>query len=248
MKKIITIILIVIVGMSSIGCEIIDDGFNWVYDEIKDEFIEQRYSKEPRYSKAVKWTDGIVYYKWHDNVDEKARNIIINCMMDFEEISSLRFVESNKNEYSCLIILNNDKNCVHKIGMHRDNYLRLTYSLFICNNASIIRHELGHLIGLHHEHQREDRDKYIKVNWNNIKESKYYQYVIVKNDLIPENKFTYDPISIMHYRTRDGLECINNTTYCYLGFISWKMRNVTRDIFSQDDIEKIQYLYPMNNL
>lgn len=41
-----------------------------------------------------------------------------------------------------------------------------------CIDNGIIQHELLHALGFYHEHTRSDRDKYVKINWDNIKECK----------------------------------------------------------------------------
>lgn len=38
-----------------------------------------------------------------------------------------------------------------------------------CLTSKVVMHELMHVIGLHHEHTRADRDKYIKIHWENIR-------------------------------------------------------------------------------
>lgn len=59
-------------------------------------------------------------------------------------------------------------------------------------------HELGHAIGLWHEHTRTDRDKYIKVIWDNIEPNRAYNFLAYDH---PEavKDIEYDFGSIMHY-------------------------------------------------
>ena len=64
----------------------------------------------------------------------------------------------------------------------------------------MIAHELGHVLGFFHEHQRWDRDDYIVVHNENIKPGRSSDY-----DSIPRTNWLvtstpYDFRSIMHYR------------------------------------------------
>jgi hypothetical protein len=61
-------------------------------------------------------------------------------------------------------------------------------------------HELGHVLGLFHEHARWDRDQFITVHYENIKPGREADY-----DWVPKTNWivsstTYDYYSIMHYR------------------------------------------------
>lgn len=61
-----------------------------------------------------------------------------------------------------------------------------------------IIHEIGHALGLWHEHTRSDRDKYITVDLANVKEKFKFNFNIQPGE---PNGTSYDYGSIMHYPT-----------------------------------------------
>lgn len=65
-----------------------------------------------------------------------------------------------------------------------------------CWVAGAIGHELGHLLGLIHEHQRSDRDEYLTILWENVPAGAEAQLAPI---LSAENRSPYDFQSIMHY-------------------------------------------------
>jgi hypothetical protein len=64
-----------------------------------------------------------------------------------------------------------------------------------CETGNLI-HEIGHALGLEHEQSRKDRDQYICIYRDNIKESKRSQFDFISNT---RDWGGYDYGSIMHY-------------------------------------------------
>jgi len=65
-----------------------------------------------------------------------------------------------------------------------------------CGRGAVL-HELGHALGLEHEHTRPDRDAWIRINWDNVEPRKRHNF-----DLAPPGTRLlgdYDYASIMHY-------------------------------------------------
>jgi hypothetical protein len=214
--------------------------------EYQDEFDP----KAPRESTARKWTDGIVYYKFDENsyFDIDTKNRIKECIYDFENVSSLQFIEIKNTKgikYFCTIKQAQRDSCSN-IGMHKNMFLYLSN----WKNEIDIRHEIGHLIGLEHEHQRSDRNKYIKIRWNNIIENEWHNFNIIKHSLIPNNLFEYDIRSFMHYSPISYSK--NKQLTIQFKNIDINLDNATIFIFNnyiikftKIDIQKIQYLYPL---
>lgn len=65
-----------------------------------------------------------------------------------------------------------------------------------CANLNSIVHELGHLIGLYHEHSRPDRDKYIRVLYENLSLNSSDQF---RKERDLNHGVPYDYTSVMHY-------------------------------------------------
>lgn len=61
-------------------------------------------------------------------------------------------------------------------------------------------HELGHVLGFFHEHERWDRDQFVRIHYENIKPGRAadYDWIALTNWLVAT--LPYDYQSIMHYR------------------------------------------------
>ncbi|KAM4521752.1 low choriolytic enzyme-like [Odontesthes bonariensis] len=138
--------------------------------------------------------------------DNGERTTILTAMKDFEPKTCIRFIPRTSQR----VYLNIEPKfgCFSLLGHTGDKQL-VSLQRFGCVVHGIIQHELMHALGFYHEHTRSDRDQYVKINWDNIKE--YYLKNFKKMDT--DNLGThYDYSSVMQYeRTafgKDGKETI----------------------------------------
>ena len=66
-------------------------------------------------------------------------------------------------------------------------------------------HEIGHALGMHHEHARPDRDDHVTVDFNNIEPDKEGNFVQTSISAVTCARTPYDLGSIMHYSGMVGI-------------------------------------------
>ncbi|XP_071519339.1 astacin-like isoform X1 [Panulirus ornatus] len=140
------------------------------------------------------WTGGVVPYVF-SAVGADIQAEILRGMQEIEEKTCIRFVPRTS-EANYIQIFITGSGCWSYVGM-LGGMQQVSLSTYGCIYHGTIIHELMHAIGFYHEHNRNDRDNYVVINYQNIDPSMaynfdkdtYWQYV--------GESYKYD--SIMHY-------------------------------------------------
>jgi len=163
----------------------------------------------------------------------KEREEIGRAMLNVEENSCVRF-HPTMNQRQTFIYINgtDDPGCfVDKIGYHQGipafspegKYLgyKKNYTLVHlkkndgsgsgCMHASVVTHELLHMLGFFHEQARTDRDMYVNYKKQNVQPAKTSQFELRMGSFANYETKQYDLGSIMHYRKNAfGIEDVLN--------------------------------------
>jgi hypothetical protein len=140
-------------------------------------------------SKNLLWPGGVVYYTIAPSLPDKQR--VFTAMNRWSAATPIRFVpRTNQRDY---VTFRPSTVCSAHIG-------RIGGQQFVnlgphCNLGLTI-HEIGHTLGLFHEHTRPGRSNHVTVYWDNIPAGLRSQYWI---NGAARARGAYDIDSIMHY-------------------------------------------------
>ena len=144
-----------------------------------------------------RWPDGVVPYFVPPNSTTIQRSRINEAIAHWTEKSNISFVErttTNQTLYPNYVRFESSNSCASYVGLQGGEQPVLVSDE--CSVGSIV-HEIGHAIGLFHEHTRPDRNNFAQINWDNIIVGKEINFEIL--DAGVQNYGPYDYGSIMHY-------------------------------------------------
>ena len=145
--------------------------------------------------KAPKWYGGKIPYVIDDNVVQADK--VVEAIEYLNTFTNVKIVP-REDEKDYVLVRRAESDCyayAGKIGGMQEIYL-----VPQCGVREIL-HEWMHTLGFFHEQNREDRDDYLTVNWDNIHENNRPQFKKLPNDFIGLVGRPFDFQSIMLYHS-----------------------------------------------
>lgn len=139
---------------------------------------------------GTKWTGGDVYYSFDPAVTSADQTKWLDAAAEWSAVANLRFIpRSTQSHY---IYVQNDNGNWSYIGMIGG---RQEMGIYNWDYKFIIAHEIGHALGLVHEHSRIDRNNYVTILYQNIQTGTENNFEVMG----ATNYGAYDFDSVMHY-------------------------------------------------
>lgn len=121
---------------------------------------------------------------------------IHEAMIHISNISCVKFEPKQPNNRN-YIFITEGKGCSSEVGMRNTGRQLMNLNPSMCAHGKIV-HELLHSLGFLHMHTANERDEYLEVKWDNIKESAALNFQQFKSHVsMFGTNFDYD--SILHY-------------------------------------------------
>ncbi|CAP31996.1 Protein CBR-NAS-7 [Caenorhabditis briggsae] len=208
-----------------------------VVNDFKSDIRLPRRHKRNGVSRAAKlWPNARIPYAISPHYSPHERALLAKAVKQYHEKTCIRFVPRQAGEPDYLFIGKVD-GCFSEVG--RTSGVQVLSLDNGCMEYATIIHEMMHVVGFYHEHERWDRDNFIDIIWQNIDRGALDQFG--KVDLSKTSYYgqPYDYKSILHY---DSLAFSKNGFPTMLPKVKSATIGNARD-FSDVDISKINRMY-----
>uniref|UniRef100_A0A1I7XT58 Metalloendopeptidase n=1 Tax=Heterorhabditis bacteriophora TaxID=37862 RepID=A0A1I7XT58_HETBA len=148
-----------------------------------------------------KWPNGRVPYILSTAYSDTQRAVIARAIAAYQKKTCIRFVPKTAHDKDYVVIAKLDGCYADFARVGGRQQVSLADE---CIDYATIVHELMHVIGFIHEHQRDDRDNFVRIVWQNVIPGANGDFDKLSNLGLSYYGEAYDYLSIMHYESNEG--------------------------------------------
>ncbi|MCE3269703.1 MAG: nematocyst expressed protein 6-like [Ramlibacter sp.] len=189
------------------GAPVVRDSKGTEYLQIDDVLIPLTRAGTKAIFPGRAWPNGVVYYEFSSSVTSDQKKIFEGAAAMWSAVSALTFVEDNKQKGRILVETDSGAGCGSSVVGYGGNVQALKIAPH-CWSGRTPAHEIGHAIGLAHEHQHTKQETVIEIDGGELEKTCPDLYRVNYHPLTSSNSETaYDFASIMHYSSSSSLKC-----------------------------------------
>jgi hypothetical protein len=191
---------------------------------------------------AARWPNGVIPYYYGTSWTREQDDMIQEAMRAIERSTCIRFVKRT-NEKDYIRIQNTRSGCNSAVGKAGgEQWVSLMHTnTSSCLYHGTIVHELLHAIGLWHEQSRYDRDYYLTIKIENVKQGYEHNFNKEPQESSSIYNIPYNYYSVMHY-SADAFS--SNGDYTLLPKDPYYINVVGNANYGHElDFEKVRRIY-----
>ena len=185
--------------------------------------------------KSRKWPGGKIPFEIDSNIQQEDK--VIEALEYLNTFTNIRIVP-RENEEDYVLITAGEQDCYSYAG--RIGGMQEIFLVPQCGVREII-HEWMHTLGFFHEQNREDRDRYLKIVWENIDEVNRPQFKKLPNDFIGLVGRPFDFNSIMLYSSESFSSVPGEPSMLTA---DGQIIPRSQSLLSDEDIKRVNLAYP----
>lgn len=150
-------------------------------------------------AKGYRWPNGVIPYEITGSFDSRSMNLIQNAMNVYHQKTCIKFQRRTARDRDYINIQNAQSGCWSSIGRIGGAQTVNLQSPACTTLMGTVLHEFMHSAGFLHEQNREERDQFINIQYQNIQRGYESNFVKAQKGSTSGFGVGYDYGSVMHY-------------------------------------------------